>query len=67
MFGLISKRRLRKALEHLEADSAKSELAHNVHDMNWRFGNANAVNYIKYKLNIKTKDDKARDKEVVNG
>lgn len=50
---IITKRKLNKILEHLESDSCDESKSDGVNDFYWRCGNANAVNYIRYKLGLK--------------
>lgn len=55
---LISKKKIVKIIKELEADSADQSKASGdttdmrMKDFYWRCGNANAVNYIKYKLKL---------------
>ena len=48
----ITKKRLNDILKELESDSADETKAENGDDFYWRCGNANAVNYIRYKLGM---------------
>jgi len=50
---IITKRKLNKILEHLESDDCDETKSKGWDDYNWRCGNANAVNYIRYKLGLK--------------
>ena len=52
MFGLISKKKFIGAIETLLRDSADSNKATDKDDMYWRFGNANAVNYICHRAGL---------------
>ena len=51
MFGLISKKRLEKELRHIINENRTDE-AWSVNDRLYRMGNANAVNYLVYKLGL---------------
>lgn len=51
MFRLISKRKIIGIIESLN-DSQDTGLATEKNDFYWRSGNANAINYICYKLGI---------------
>ena len=53
----ITKKRLNDILKKLEIDSADQTKAKNVDDFYWRCGNANAVNYIRYKLGMEVGND----------
>ena len=61
MFGLISKKKFIGAIETLWRDSADSNKATDKDDMYWRFGNANAVNYICHKVSV---DSTALEKKI---
>lgn len=61
MFGLISRRKFISAVETLLRDSADNNKATDKDDMYWRFGNANAVNYICHKVGV---DSIALEKEI---
>lgn len=64
MFGLISKKKFISAVETLLRDSADNNKATDKNDMYWRFGNANAVNYICHKVGVDlTALEKKIDKE----
>ena len=64
MFGLISKKKFINAIETLLQDSADSNKATDKNDLYWRFGNANAVNYICNKVGVDfTAIEKKIDKE----
>lgn len=52
MFGLISKKKFINAVETLLRDSADNNKATNKDDLYWRFGNANAVNYICHRVGV---------------
>ena len=52
MFGLISKKKFINAIETLLKDSADSNKATDKNDLYWRFGNANAVNYICHRVGV---------------
>ena len=56
----ITKKRLNDILKKLEIDSADQTKAKNVDDFYWRCGNANAVNYIRYKLGMEVGNDRKR-------
>lgn len=64
MFGLISKRKFINAVETLLRDSADSNKATDKNDLYWRFGNANAVNYICHKVGV---DFTAIEKKIDKG
>lgn len=49
---IITKRKLNKILTELERDSCDQTKAYSQNDFYWRCGNANAVNYIRYKLGM---------------
>ena len=61
MFGLISKKKFMKAIETLLRDSADTNKATGKEDMYWRFGNANAVNYICHRVGV---DSTALEKKI---
>ena len=61
MFGLIPKKKFINAIETLLKDSADSNKATDKNDMYWRFGNANAVNYICHRVGI---DSTALEKKI---
>ena len=66
MFGLISKKKFINAIETLLRDSADSNKATDKNDLYWRFGNANAVNYICHKVGVDfTALEKKIDKEAI--
>ena len=66
MFGLISKKKFINAVETLLRDSADSNKATDKDDMYWRFGNANAVNYICHRVGVDyTELEKKIDKEEI--
>ena len=48
----ITTKKLNEILKKLESNSADQTKAKNVYDFYWRCGNANAVNYIRYKLGM---------------
>lgn len=56
---IITKKKINAILTDLERDSADQSKAsgetaeESIRDFYWRCGNANAVNYIRYKLGIK--------------
>lgn len=53
----ITKKRLDNILKHLESDSADITKAEDGDDYYWRCGNANAVNYIRYKLRMENDNE----------
>lgn len=55
----ITKKRLNDILKELESDSADQTIAEDRDDYFWRMGNANAVNYIRYKLGMDVDNEKA--------
>lgn len=61
MFGLISKKKFINAIETLLKDSADNNKATDKDDMYWRFGNANAVNYICHRVGV---DSTALEKKI---
>lgn len=61
MFGLISKKKFINAIETLLKDSADNNKATDKDDMYWRFGNANAVNYICNRVGV---DSTALEKKI---
>ena len=66
MFGLISKKKFINAIETLLKDSADSNKATDKNDLYWRFGNANAVNYICHRVGVDfTALEKKIDKEEI--
>lgn len=52
MFGLISKKKFINAIETLLRDSADNNKATDKNDLYWRFGNANAVDYICHRVGV---------------
>lgn len=52
MLGFISKKKFINAVETLLRDSADNNKATDKNDLYWRFGNANAVNYICHKVGV---------------
>lgn len=52
MFGLISKKRLEKELRHI-INEERTDKAWSVNDRFYRMGNANAVNWLVYKLGLR--------------
>lgn len=52
MFGLISKKKFINAVETLLRDSADNNKATDKNDLYWRFGNANAVDYICHRVGV---------------
>ena len=61
MFGLISKKKFINAVETLLRDSADNSKATDKNDLYWRFGNANAVNYICHRVGV---DSTALEKKI---
>lgn len=61
MFGLILKKKFIGAIETLLKNSADSNKATDKDDLYWRFGNANAVNYICHRVGV---DSTALEKKI---
>lgn len=61
ILGLISKKKFLNAVETLLGDSADNNKATDKDDMYWRFGNANAVNYICHRVGV---DSTALEKKI---
>lgn len=63
MFGLISRRKFVNAVRVLLEDSADQTKATDHDELYWRFGNANAVNYICSKVGV---DSHKMEVEIIN-
>lgn len=61
MLGLLSKKKFINAVETLLRNSADNNKATDKDDMYWRFGNANAVNYICHRVGV---DSIALEKKI---
>lgn len=61
MIGLLSKKKFINAVETRLRNSADNNKATDKDDMYWRFGNANAVNYICHRVGV---DSIALEKKI---
>lgn len=61
MLGLLSKKKFINAVETLLRNSTDNNKATDKDDMYWRFGNANAVNYICHRVGV---DSIALEKKI---